>query len=84
MTTQLNAANLNLLDPQIHIPKYDRQKVGQSIMHVGVGGFHRAHQALYTDDLFNQGGDPRWGYCGVGLLKHDARIRDVMISQDCL
>jgi mannitol 2-dehydrogenase len=84
MTTQLNAANLNLLDPQIHIPKYDRQKVGQSIMHVGVGGFHRAHQALYTDDLFNQGGDPLWGYCGVGLLKHDARIRDVMTSQDCL
>src|SRR6202162_5607498 len=84
MTTQLNAANLNLLDPQIHVPKYDRQKVGQSIMHVGVGGFHRAHQALYTDDLFNQGGDPRWGYCGVGLLKHDSRTRDVIISQDCL
>ena len=84
MTTQLNAANLNLLDPQIHIPKYDRQKVGQSIMHVGVGGFHRAHQALYADDLFSQGGDPSWGYCGVGLLKHDARMRDVMISQDCL
>ena len=84
MTTQLNAANLKLLDPQIHIPKYDRQKVGQSIMHVGVGGFHRAHQALYMDDLFNQGGDSRWGYCGVGLLRQDARMRDVMISQDCL
>src|SRR5271167_4710298 len=84
MTTQLNAANLSLLDPKIQVPKYDRQKVGQSIMHVGVGGFHRAHQALYMDDLFNQGSDPRWGYCGVGLLKHDARIRDVMISQDCL
>jgi mannitol 2-dehydrogenase len=84
MTTKLNAANLNLLDPQILVPKYDRQKVGQSIMHVGVGGFHRAHQALYADDLFNQGGDSRWGYCGVGLLRHDARIRDVMISQDCL
>src|SRR6201995_5672369 len=84
MTTQLNAANLNLLDPKIQVPKYDRQKVGQSIMHVGVGGFHRAHQALYMDDLFHQGGDPHWGYCGVGLLKHDARIRDVMGSQDCL
>src|SRR5246127_3044073 len=84
MSAQLNAANLNLLDPKIQVPKYDRQKVGQSIMHVGVGGFHRAHQALYTDDLFHQGGDPPWGYCGVGLLKHDARIRDVMLSQDCL
>jgi mannitol 2-dehydrogenase len=81
---KLNAANLNLLDPKIQVPKYDRQKVGQSIMHVGVGGFHRAHQALYMDDLFHQGGDLQWGYCGVGLLKHDARIHDVMLSQDCL
>jgi mannitol 2-dehydrogenase len=45
MTAQLNAANLNLLDPKIQVPRYDRQKVGQSIMHVGVGGFHRAHHA---------------------------------------
>ena len=84
MTTQLNAENLDRLDPKIQVPKYDRQKVGQSIMHVGVGGFHRAHQALYTDDLLRQGEDSTWGYCGVGLLKHDARIRDVMLSQDCL
>ena len=84
MTTQLNATNLNLLDQNIQVPKYDRQKVGQSIMHVGVGGFHRAHQALYMDDLLHQDGDSHWGYCGVGLLKHDARIRDVMRSQDCL
>ena len=53
-------------------------------MHVGVGGFHRAHQALYTDDLLEQGEDAQWSYCGVGLLKHDARIRDVMLSQNCL
>jgi len=84
MTTQLNAANLNLLDPAIQVPKYDRQKVSQSIMHVGVGGFHRAHQALYADDLLQRGAESVWGYCGVGLLKHDARIRDVMLSQDCL
>src|SRR5258707_1689300 len=84
MSAQLNAANLNLLDRNIQVPKYDRQKVGQSIMHVGVGGFHGAHQALYTDDLLQQGGDLHWGYCGVGLLTHDVRIRDVMLSQDCL
>ena len=84
MTAKLNTANLSTLDPKIQVPRYDRQKVGQSIMHVGVGGFHRAHQALYTDDLLNQGEDSSWGFCGVGLLKHDARIRDVMLSQDCL
>ena len=84
MTAKLNAANLSKLDPKIQVPRYDRQKVGQSIMHVGVGGFHRAHKALYCDDLLNQGEDSKWGFCGVGLLKHDARIRDVMRSQDCL
>jgi mannitol 2-dehydrogenase len=84
MTAKLNAANLSQLDPKIQVPQYDREKVGQAILHVGVGGFHRAHQALYTDDLLNQGEDSQWGFCGVGLLKHDARIRDVMESQDCL
>ena len=84
MTAKLNTANLSQLDPKIQVPQYDRQKVGQAIMHVGVGGFHRAHQALYTDDLLNQGEDSQWGFCGVGLLKHDARIREVMQSQDCL
>ena len=84
MPAKLNSANLSKLDPKIQVPRYDRQKVGQAILHVGVGGFHRAHQALYSDDLLNQGEDAQWGFCGVGLLKHDARIRDVMRSQDCL
>jgi mannitol 2-dehydrogenase len=84
MPAKLNTANLSRLDPKIQVPRYDRQKVGQSILHVGVGGFHRAHQALYSDDLLNQGEDAQWGFCGVGLLKHDARLRDVMRSQDCL
>tara|TARA_R110002096_G_scaffold114770_11_gene248861 strand:- start:21392 stop:22864 length:1473 start_codon:yes stop_codon:yes gene_type:complete len=84
MTTKLSTPNLVNLDPKIRVPRYDRTKVGQSMMHVGVGGFHRAHQAVYIDHLLNQGGDPAWGYCGVGLLKLDARIRDVMRSQDCL
>ena len=84
MTAKLNTANLNQLDPKIQLPRYERKQVGQAIMHVGVGGFHRAHQALYTDDLLTRGEDSQWGFCGVGLLKHDARIRDVMLSQDCL
>ena len=84
MPAKLNTANLSRLDPKIQVPRYDRQKVGQAILHVGVGGFHRAHQALYSDDLLNQGEDAQWGLCGLGLLKHDARIRDVMRSQDCL
>src|ERR1700735_1042610 len=79
---QLNQANLSLL--KVNIPQYDRRKVGQSIVHIGVGGFHRAHQTVYAEDLFHQGGDLQWGYCGLGLLPHDARMRDVMLAQDHL
>jgi mannitol 2-dehydrogenase len=84
MTTKLNEKNLNSLGPSVRVPTYDRRKVGQQIAHIGVGGFYRAHQAVYADDLLHLGAGNEWGFCGVGLLKHDARIRDVLLAQDCL
>ena len=84
MTIQLNSANLGKLDSRIIVPNYNRPAATQAMMHIGVGGFHRAHQAAYTDDLLNQGGDTNWSYCGVGLLKHDTRMHEVMEAQDCL
>lgn len=82
MPTKLSSSTLKNLRPNVQTPAYERSKVIPRIAHVGVGGFHRAHQAVYTDDLLS--GDSDWGFCGVGLLKHDARIRDAMRSQDCL
>jgi len=84
MSIALCQANLDQLPATVARPLYDRRKVGQSILHIGVGGFHRAHQAVYADDLLNQGGDPSWGYCGIGLLDRDAHMRNVMSAQDCL
>jgi mannitol 2-dehydrogenase len=84
MTTKLNEKNLQSLGPNVRVPTYDRRSVGQQIAHIGVGGFYRAHQAVYADDLLHLGAGKEWGLCGVGLLKHDARIRDVLLSQDCL
>ncbi len=84
MKTKLSQSNLHLLNPAIAVPQYDRFQVGQGIVHIGVGGFHRAHQTIYTEDLFNQGKDLAWGFCGVGVLPHDSRMRDVLKSQDCL
>ena len=43
--TELNQANLGSLS--IPVPSYDRAKVKVGIVHFGVGGFHRAHQAMY-------------------------------------
>jgi mannitol 2-dehydrogenase len=66
------------------MPQYDRRTVGQGIVHIGVGGFHRAHQTVYTEDLLKQNRDLQWGFCGIGLLQQDARMRGALLSQDCL
>ena len=71
-------------------PAYDRSAITTGIVHIGVGGFHRAHQAMYLDRLMRDGSgsdNPQdacldWGICGVGLLPGDARMRDALASQD--
>ena len=80
----LRQVNLARLPASIRRPQYDRQRLVPSVLHIGVGGFHRAHQAVYADDLAALSGDTAWGHCGVGLLEQDARMRDVLRAQDGL
>ena len=80
--TQLTNAKLSSLS--IPVPRYDRSQVGVGIVHFGVGGFHRAHQAMYVDSLMDQGKALDWGICGVGVMPFDLKMRDAMLSQDCL
>ena len=80
----LNQGNLGRLPCEVQVPAYRRPGLAQSIVHIGVGGFHRAHQAVYVDDLCRDHGVTDWGFCGVGLLAHDTRIRDALGAQDCL
>jgi mannitol 2-dehydrogenase len=82
--TTLTDRHLDALDPQVAVPTYDRSAVTGGIVHFGVGGFHRAHQAMYLDELMNAGHALDWGITGVGLLPGDARMKQVMHSQDCL
>lgn len=65
-------------------PAYDRSGVSTGIVHLGLGGFARAHLAAYVDRLLAQGEARDWGICGVGLLPGDRRMREVMAAQDCL
>jgi mannitol 2-dehydrogenase len=81
---RLTQSALQYLPGAIRVPHYDRSKVAKSIVHIGVGGFFRAHQAVYLDDLLQRPGNEEWGYCGVGLLPPDARIGELLRSQDCL
>jgi mannitol 2-dehydrogenase len=84
--SSLNAATLDSLS--IPVPGYDRSAVTAGIVHFGVGGFHRAHQAMYLDRLMavDVGGGEGldWGICGVGVMPFDLRMRDVLTAQDGL
>jgi fructuronate reductase len=63
--TTLCLAALGGLPPLVVRPDYDPTSVRVGIIHLGIGAFHRAHQAVFTDDLLRA--DPRWGICGVNL-----------------
>jgi mannitol 2-dehydrogenase len=83
-STTLNAGSLRHLGAGVAVPTYDRERLTGGIVHFGVGGFHRAHQAMYLDSLMNDGTALDWGITGVGLLPGDRRMHDVLHAQDCL
>ena len=80
----LNARTLGYWRERLPVPDYDRDLVTPGVVHVGVGGFHRAHQAMYHDRLLSDGGAREWGICGVGVLAADRRMKEVLDAQDGL
>jgi mannitol-1-phosphate/altronate dehydrogenase len=66
----------------IRVPHYDRSALTPAVVHLGVGNFHRAHQAVYFDDLAERGISTRWGLVGVGL--HHGDLKPVLDRQNCL
>jgi mannitol 2-dehydrogenase len=66
----------------VSVPVYDRAQLAPRIVHLGVGGFHRAHLAVYMHELASDGGD--WGIVGLGLLEHDAAMAAALRAQDHL
>ncbi|MGI4895260.1 MAG: mannitol dehydrogenase family protein [Janthinobacterium lividum] len=79
--TPLTPANLAEIAARVPVPTYDRSAVTPGIVHLGVGGFHRAHQAMYLDRLMNQGAALDWGIRGIGVLPGDAMMNKVMAEQ---
>jgi len=80
----LNARTLGYWRDRLPAPDYDRDLVTPGVVHVGVGGFHRAHQAMYHDRLLSQGAARDWGICGVGVMAADLRMKQVLDAQDGL
>ena len=81
----LNRGTLATIKPPVHTPGFDVARVRPGIVHLGFGGFHRAHMARYTHNLMER--DPGalgWGIVGAGLLPADVRMRDSLQPQDNL
>ena len=81
---KLSFSALGTLNPAVALPHYDPRHLTPGIVHFGVGGFHRSHEAMYIDRLLNAGGHEDWAICGVGVLPIDARMRDALAAQDHL
>lgn len=60
---------IDRLPAEVQRPTYDRSNLKTRMVHIGFGAFHRAHQALCSDKLAEQGSD--WGYCEVNLNSGD-------------
>ncbi|BCG92269.1 mannitol dehydrogenase family protein [Mesorhizobium sp. 131-2-1] len=78
---RLSGGTLRSLPKQVAVPAYDRDDVAPGIVHLGVGAFHRAHQAAYVDDCL-AAGEAGWGIVGVSLRSADTR--DALAPQDGL
>ena len=81
MSARLSNATLRDLPADVARPAYDRAALGHGIVHLGLGAFHRAHQAAYTDAII-AAGDTRWGITAASLRSPDTR--DALAPQDCL
>lgn len=68
----------------VNVPTYDRKAVKEGIVHIGVGGFHRAHLAVYLHELMERHGVHDFAIAGVGLQPSDDSMRDVLKKQDNL
>ncbi len=84
MATALSNQTLTSSLENVRLPTYDRATLTPGIVHIGVGNFHRAHQAIYLDDLFNRDIDHDWAIIGAGVRQADSEMRRRLMAQDCL
>jgi mannitol 2-dehydrogenase len=78
----LSNATLRLHSQRIDVPTYDRSALQRGVVHIGAGNFHRAHQAVYFDDLACAGISHQWGVTGISL--HSRDVKDLLSAQDGL
>lgn len=83
MSVKLSKSALAHLPSNVAVPSYAPGGLRAGILHFGVGNFHRAHQAVYLDDLFSCS-DHDWAIVGAGVFDGEKRGRDILKGQDWL
>ena len=68
----------------VEVPNYTRGELSPGIVHIGLGNFHRAHQAWYLHRLMQEGKARDWAIIGAGVRPYDAVMREKLLAQDCL
>lgn len=81
---RLSNATLAALPAAVRKPRYDRARLTPGIVHIGLGNFHRAHQAWYLHRLMDEGLCHDWAIVGAGVRPADAVQREKLLVQDCL
>jgi mannitol 2-dehydrogenase len=84
MKTKLSLDGLADLPGTVGVPGYGRESLTAGIVHFGVGNFHRAHMAVYLDELFCMGDDHDWAVIGAGVRPADEKMRGTLKAQDWL
>lgn len=84
MPIELSADAFAEISETATVPRYRPSDIRGGIVHFGVGNFHRAHQAVYLDELFNLGLDHDWGIIGAGVRDADLAMREKLQRQDWL
>lgn len=79
---RISEKTLSQLPASVSKPGYDRSKVVGSIVHLGIGAFHRAHQAMFTDAALAATSDLSWGLVGAGVISAD--MKNALMPQDGL
>lgn len=80
----LSNATLSQMPPGIKVPSYDRAQLSAGMVHIGLGNFHRGHQAWYLHRLMEQGLAHNWAIVGAGVRPADAAQRERLFAQDGL
>ena len=81
---KLSNAKLDDLPEDVERPRYDRGRLAPGIVHIGLGNFHRAHQAWYLHRLMQEARALNRAILGAGVRPYDAAMREKLLAQDCL